>query len=220
LFIVLEGLDSAGKKTQIDLLFKRLKEEGHPAELLDFPAYHTSFGSLVAKYLRGDYGPKERVIPEIVAMLYALDRYQFRDAMKKKLRKGKVLISNRYSQSNYGFQGAKFSGKEQDHFIKWMEALESRLPQPDIVIFLDMPPEAAAQLITGKGYRKYLRGKKKDIHERDIGYQGKVRKTYLRIAEKKGWMTIKCAVKKGGKWSVKKPAQIHGEIWDKIKWRL
>ena len=39
LFVVIEGSDGTGKKTQCDLLNKRLADEGFEVKLLDFPRY-------------------------------------------------------------------------------------------------------------------------------------------------------------------------------------
>lgn len=213
MFVVFEGLDSSGKKTQANMLMEKLGREGKVAELVDFPAYKTPFGSLVAKYLRGEYGPLEAIPPEIPSLLFALDRYQFKDGLFHSLGEGKVIIANRYTQSNIGFQGAKLQPEERADFIRWIEAVESRLPRADIVIFLDMPPDSAHNL--GHAQRRdYLKGKKCDIHERDVEYQKRVREAYLQIARKEKWQVISCVDEKG---SLKKPSQIHGEIWDKLK---
>ena len=128
MLIVLEGIDASGKNTQINLLYKKLKEEKYDAELIEFPRYDTPFGEMVARYLRGEFGPRDKVSPELASLLYIADRYQFKDELFEKLRKGKILIANRYLQSNMGFQGAKLSGEARNTFIKWLDEVESRLP--------------------------------------------------------------------------------------------
>jgi dTMP kinase len=157
-------------------------------------------------------------------LLYALDRYQYKDELEKKINDSQtVVITNRYTQSNLAFQGAKLEGSEQDHFIKWIEDLESRLPQPSLVIFLDMSPEAAKKL--GHESRKYMQGKDTnyDIHEENVSYQEKVRQVYLKLAQKKGWLVVNCAEKQGEEWKLKTPEQIHERVWERVekmlKWR-
>jgi len=167
--------------------------------------------------LRGEFGSLKEIPPEIAAMLFSLDRYQFKDEVFKKLQKGKIILSDRYTQSNMGFHGAKFDGRERKKFIDWIEQVESRLSQPDLVIFLDMPVEAAQTLINNRKERKYLKGKKKDIHEIDTEFQKRVRETYLQLAKRKGWVTIKCAHRIKGKWKVRSPEDIHEEIYGIVK---
>ena len=217
LFIVFEGIDSSGKKTQVKLLKKRLRKMGFNVETISFPAYETKFGKLIASYLRGEFGSLKEIPPEIAAMLFSLDRYQFKDEVFKKLQKGKIILSDRYTQSNMGFHGAKFDGRERKKFIDWIEQVESRLSQPDLVIFLDMPVEAAQTLINNRKERKYLKGKKKDIHEIDTEFQKRVRETYLQLAKRKGWVTIKCVHRIKGKWKVRSPEDIHEEIYGIVK---
>ena len=41
-------------------------------------------------------------------MFYALDRLQYRDSIVKDLEEGYFIVGNRYCQSNWAYQGAKF----------------------------------------------------------------------------------------------------------------
>ena len=180
-FIVIEGADSAGKHTQAKLLMDHLKMKLSEIELLSFPQYDTPFGSLVAKYLRGEYGTLSELPPEIPCLLYAMDRYQVRDKLVSSLASGKWLIADRYTQSNFGHQGAKLdSGTERNKLIAWVESMESRLPQPDFVIYLHVPVEVTQKLINTREHKSYLKdGTNQDIHELDTEYQQRVIDTYL-----------------------------------------
>ncbi|NYZ80174.1 dTMP kinase [Candidatus Micrarchaeota archaeon] len=217
MFIVIEGTDSSGKKTQTELLINRLKNAGKDVEKVDFPAYETPFGEMVARYLRGEFGSLKTVAPEVANLLYTIDRYQFRDKMVEKLKKGKILVANRYLESNIAFQGAKFEGDEKRRFIQWIKECESRLPQSDVVVFLDMPIDAAASLMDKREKKDYLKGKGKDIHEEDKKYQERVRETYLEEGRANGWVIVNCAEKKSNVWRVKSIEDIHAEIWERTK---
>jgi dTMP kinase len=193
--IVIEGADASGKRTQAELLLTHLRDKGVDSEYIEFPQYDTPFGSLVAKYLRGELGELEGIPPEIPAMLFALDRYQFRHDIEEILAKGTYLIANRYIESNLGFQAAKFEGSEKAQFIKWLDKLEERLPQADIVFYLHLPVEHSQKLIAGREDKDYLQGRVKDIHEQDVEYQKKVAETYLEVARQRTdkWIVIECA---------------------------
>jgi dTMP kinase len=218
--IVIEGGDSAGKHTQANLLNKHLKLKGHRCELISFPQYDTPFGELVARYLRGEYGALDELSPEIPCLLYALDRYQTKDTLDKALNDGVWFVADRYTQSNFGFQGAKFGGEEQQRFIQWIEALEARLPQPDLVFYLYVPVELSQNLMKDRKQKKYLKdGTKQDIHELDIDYQQRVVDTYMGLAKTKdNWVLVDCVDKKTNK--IRTIERIHREIVQVINDRL
>jgi dTMP kinase len=214
MFIVFEGLDSSGKKTQVEILKHRLENQDLGVEYFDFPAYATPLGQLVGAYLRGDYGSKEQIPPESASLIFAMDRYQFRERLQELIKAGKVIISNRYTQSNLGFQAANLAGKERGRMVKWIEAVESRLPQPDLVIFLDMPVSAAASLLEG---REKNGGRAADILEKDRKFQEKVRENYLSLARKKRWLVIQCARRGAAGWEILPPEEISEKIWARVR---
>jgi dTMP kinase len=199
-FIVVEGSDGSGKHTQATLLLKHLKLRQLEIELLSFPKYDTPFGELVAKYLRGEYGSLNDLTPEIPAMLYAIDRFQIKDTLEKGLTAGHWFIADRYTQSNLGHQGAKFSGTERKLFIGWLAAMESRLPQPDLVVYLHVPVEVSQELMKNRQHKDYMGDDKtQDIHEVDTDYQHRVVETYLELAaDQDNWIVIDCIDKHSG----------------------
>lgn len=195
--IVLEGLDGSGKKTQLDLLSKRLKKEGYKVVQFDFPQYYqTFFGQLVGRFLKGEFGRLSEVSPYLAALLYAGDRWQSKKKIEKNLQKGKIVVANRYFPSQI-FQLAKFSNVlKQQEFWRWIEELEYKIyqiPKPDMVIFLDVPVEIGQKLVLDKGRRRYLGRRKHDIHEANLMYQKKVQGLYRKFALKYPyWQTICC----------------------------
>jgi dTMP kinase len=192
--IVLDGLDGSGKATQLKRLVERLQKEGHSTATFDFPQYDRPFGAMVGRYLRGEFGELNSLPTEVPTILYALDRYAVKDDIQKELEAGKVVVLNRYTPSNLGFQSAKLpAGKERDRFISWISELESRLPQPDLVIFLDVPRTFTRFLMGNKSLRDYLQGEKEDIHEKNDPYQQEVEKVYRKLAStRKSWRKINC----------------------------
>lgn len=212
--MVLEGCDCTGKTTQAELLIKKLKELGKEVVYLDFPTYEKTPGGTVVKwYLEGKFGTLEEVLPEVACLTYALDRYQFARENKKALNEGKMLVANRYTQSNIGHQGGKFKGEERVKFIDWIEKVESRMPQPDTVIYLDLPVEISQKLKEKRGDNKGA--KSKDIHERSIQHLKDTIECYLETAKRKGWIIIDC--KQKAKDDIRSIEDIHSEIIEKLK---
>ncbi len=220
--VVLEGTDGSGKATQANLLLEKLQRHGVVCELVSFPRYGSQFGDLVGKYLAGEFGSKEELPPEFVALLYALDRYHFKRELEHKLEMGITVVADRYKASNLAHQAAKFEKKsEQEPFIKWLLAAESRLPKEDCLVFLNMPEEAAQKLMSGTDRQKdYRQGKPKDIHEEDTAYLHRTREVYKRLARKQNWVWVDVAFKEKREWIVRSRQEVAVEIWHKIckKW--
>ncbi|MFH1187962.1 MAG: dTMP kinase [bacterium] len=200
--IIIDGSDGAGKKTQSDLLIKKLKENGKDVVFFDFPQYDKFYGKIVARYLNGELGKLDDVNPYLISLPYALDRASAREEICDALNKGKIVICNRYTCSNMAYQSAKFENKkEQDEYVSWDEELEyiqNKMPIPDLVIYLYVPYEISQTLLDKKesGQREYVNGKKRDLHEESKNFLQKVEERYLNLTKEKNWNKIDCCSKK------------------------
>jgi dTMP kinase len=213
-FIVVEGADCTGKTTQTNLLINFLKQSGYDVKALDFPTYEKTPGGTVVKwYLEGKFGKLAEVPPEVACLTYALDRYQFAKENYYAIAQGNFLVANRYTQSNIGHQGGKFKGAERTKFIDWIEKVESRMPQPDFVVYLDLPVEISLKLKQKRGENKGAR--EKDIHEADIQHLKDARESYLETAKRKNWIMIDCKRKDAP--DIRSIEDIHKEILAKLK---
>lgn len=185
-FIVIEGLDGAGKSTQLHLLADYLKSKGVECESLHFPRTDSPFfGELIARFLRGELGELEQVDPYVVALLYAGDRKDAATLLNKWLSSGKTILLDRYVYSNIAFQCAKLNGvDEQKRLRDWIYDLEFNyfaIPKPNLNIFLDVPFQFTVSKLTkhrNGADRDYLKGNV-DIHENNLSFQEKVRRVYL-----------------------------------------
>ena len=187
---VLEGLDGAGKSTQLRMISDYLASCGKEVEYLHFPRYDAPvFGGMIARYLRGDYGAIDSVHPQIVALLFAEDRRSAAPLLRKMLDEGRCVILDRYVYSNIAFQCSKTASDEEARALRdWIFDIEYRqfgIPVPDLNLFLDVPISFVDDRLheTREGDdRSYLEGKN-DIHEADIGFQKRVRAIYLEQCE-------------------------------------
>jgi len=204
--IAIEGVDSSGKGTQAKLLFERLKAEGKEAVLVSFPRYEAFTGMLVKKYLRGEFGSLKEVKPEFSALLYTLDRCNAMPFLEQQLAQGKIVVCDRYIASNIAHQAAKFTGQEREKFIKWISAVESRLPMPAATAFLDLPVETSVSLMQS-------RQREKDIHELNKPYLEATREVYKLLSKSHGWISIDCRSGKG----IRPREEIHEELWKKVR---
>lgn len=190
MFIVLEGLDGAGKSTQIAKLRDMFRSNGIESEYLHFPRFDAPvYGDLIARFLRGDLGTVDGVNPYLVALLYAGDRADAAAEIRKWLADGKAVIVDRYVYSNIGYQCAKMAaGEERTKLREWIlytEFEEFGIPKPDLSLFLDVPFAFTAKKLSEVREgddREYLQGGK-DIHEASLDLQRRVREVYLESAE-------------------------------------
>ncbi len=231
MLIVLEGLDGAGKSTQVKLLKEYLTSKGVNLRYLHFPRYDAPlYGDLIGKYLRGDLGSIEQVHPQIVALLFALDRMDASATIKEWLSAGDCVLLDRYVYSNIAYQCAKMATQGQygpqreelaEELRKWIFDTEYNkygIPKPDLNLFLDVPISFVDSKLkesrSGDDDRDYLNGKS-DIHEADIKFQISVRDFYLRqTAADKDFVRICCEDAQG---NMLPPADIFNNISSQVE---
>ena len=216
-FIVIDGTDGSGKGTQTKILIDRLLQSGCKIKMADFPQYDTKSAGLVEEYLNGKYGHAKEVGPYRASIFYAVDRYDASFKIKKWLKNGYTIISNRYVTANMGHQGGKISDPvERKKYLDWLYELEYNLfqiPKPDLNIILHVDAAIAQKLVDNKGKRNYLKGKKRDIHEDDINHLRDAEKVYLEIAKSYPNFTLIECTKNS---QILSREKIHEIIWDKI----
>lgn len=189
MLVVLEGLDGAGKSTQVKKLKEYLESISKSLKYIHFPRYDSPvYGGLIGKFLRGGFGSIESVHPQLVALLFAEDRHAALGEITRSLENGGTVLLDRYVYSNIAYQCAKLEdNSEAEELREWILNTEFGyfgLPRPDINIFLDVPisfVEKSLALPRSGDERDYLQGRK-DIHEADIEFQKRVRSMYMRQA--------------------------------------
>lgn len=186
MLVVLEGLDGAGKSTQVKKLREYLEQKCPSLMYIHFPRYEAPvYGDLISRFLRGDFGSNETVHPQLVALLFAEDRHGAGPIISKALQEGRTVLLDRYVYSNIAYQCAKLQDpQERARLRDWIFNTEYgnfSLPVPDINLFLDVPIDFVKENLTSQRTgddRSYLEGSK-DIHEASIAFQRDVREIYL-----------------------------------------
>lgn len=207
--IVIDGLDGSGKATQADLLKDYLRDMGYDTYTLDLPFYSDASSTLVKMYLGGELGDKpEDVGAYAASSFYAVDRYaSFKKHWEKEYLSDKIIVANRYTTSNACHQMTKLPEKQWDEYLHWLFEFEYNklgIPEPDCVIFLDMPVDISQKLLL----KRYEGDEnKKDVHERDISYLSACHKAAVYASEKLGWERIICG-EKGEPHSIEKISQM------------
>lgn len=197
--IVIESTDGSGKETQARLLCQSLEKKGLPVNFLSFPCYGTPACAPVEMYLGGKFGKKpEDVSPYAASVMYAIDRYaSFKTKWAATYEKGEIFVADRYTTSNAVHQAAKLPPEERAAYLKWLYDIEYNkigIPSPDLVVYLDLPPEASGKMLKERSGKP---GVQHDIHETNGEFLRKSRENALGIARDSGWEVVTAGDKNG-----------------------
>ncbi len=193
--IVIEGLDGSGKSTQIERLIDRLNEKNITFKQIKLPDYESDSSAVVKMYLNGEFGKNpDDVNAYAASAFYTVDRFaNYKTKWKEDYDNGVLILADRYTASNAYHQATKLPEEEWDSFFEWLSDFEYKkigVPEPDAVIYLDMPVEISQKMMTG---RYNGDENKKDIHEKNISYLNKCRVAAKHASAKLGWYLIDCS---------------------------
>ena len=161
-FWVLEGLDGAGTTTQLKNLEAYMQSKGRLVFRTAEPTIYET-GKFIRRVLSGEVNVPQSTI----AYLFAADRDNHINnpeyGIISHLKKGEVVISDRYFFSSFAYQSIGFDPDA-------VMMLNSRFPYPELVLYVDTPVEDCISRIEG-------RGNDKEIYEK-LDYQTKVHENY------------------------------------------
>lgn len=217
LIIIESGSDASGKATQTRKLYERLSSEGYNIRKVEYPNYDSESSALVKMYLRGDFGKNASdVDPYVSSTFFAADRYaSYKTEWEEFYNQGGIVIADRYTTSNMVHQASKMDIEDRDKYLDWLVDYEFnmyKIPEPDCVVFLDVPIDFSKKLMENRR-NKFTGETKKDIHESDIDYLTKSYNNSLYIAEKFKWDKIDCVEDD----NLRSIDDIHEEIYRLVK---
>lgn len=171
-FIVFEGIDGAGKTTQINLLAKSLRERGIDCFVTAEPTTLPS-GKLLRRALSGQIP----ATPMEMAEMFARDRVNHNldenEGIEKKLSQGTTVITDRYYYSSLAYQGSELGFD----VVSKLNLENPDIRTPDLCVFLDLTPDVSLARI---GARENV---PHEIYE-NYEYLDKTRKTFFSVFEK------------------------------------
>ncbi|XP_045608584.1 thymidylate kinase [Procambarus clarkii] len=167
--VVLEGCDRSGKTTQAHMLVKALVDAGKPTVFMCFPDRTTHIGGIINSYLKCD----QELDDHAIHLLFSANRWELLPKILSTLQEGTNIIIDRYAYS-----GVAFSAAKKDMSLEWCKQSDAGLPQPDLVLFLDVC-EKEAQTRGQFGEERYEKRE----------FQKRVRDNYLRLKDD-SWKVI------------------------------
>jgi dTMP kinase len=160
--IVLEGIDGAGKGGQIKLLEEFFKKNKIKYKIHKYP---TKKAKIANAYLKGKEIGQEEILNSFLEDILSEQK-----KIAEELKKGFVVLCDRYIHSTLAYQGVKLGYQK----LK-KKFLSLNLIYPDIVILLDISPEESQK-------RKKAQ-KKLDLHENNLEFLKKVRENYIKMGK-------------------------------------
>jgi len=175
-FITFEGIDGSGKSTQLRALEKTLRARGTDVVITREPG-----GTALGRHLRAAFlETKEKVAPMAELLSFAADRAQHVEHLiKPSIAAGTTVISDRYADATYAYQGARngIARRQVNQVIR----LATGGLKPDLTLFFDIPVEEA---IRRMALRRRSHAKKNRMDEETAEFYTRVRRSYLRIARR------------------------------------
>jgi len=163
-FIVFEGIDGSGKTIHLKEISKKLIENGYQILNTREPS-KGKVGIILRDYI---YQRNYRLPSESEALLFAADRRDHtKNVIRPALKRGKIVLSDRYYFSSLAYQGA--AGVDNN----WIKEMNRFALKPDLAVLLDILPE----------YSLHRLKRRRSIYE-DSDYLRKVREIYIKLVNK------------------------------------
>ena len=155
MFIVFDGIDGAGKSTQVNRLRDWLRQHDCDVECCADPG-STELGMRIRALLLDKHAIE--ISPTSEALLFMTARAQMVDEIiRPALEKGKVVICDRFVLSTIVYQG--YAGDFDIESIRTLGQIATARLEPDLTLVLDLPVETALNRIGGDLDRMESRGR-------------------------------------------------------------
>jgi len=162
MYVVLEGIDGAGKSTQIDALKQWIEDSGFEVETIVEPT-DSDIGLLIRKMLQNPNAVDEN-IQKTLGLLFAADRILLMDRIAKEEYCNKVIISDRSFYSSLAYQQPS----------DWIAKINMFAKKPDLVLLLDLDVDLAIERCSGedefekKSFLDNVKNNYLDLAKKDI----------------------------------------------------
>ncbi len=166
IFVAIEGIDGSGKTTQVKNVYELLKKNGYSVLYTQEPT-RDKLGLILREYLKN-----KNTDPHVDALLFAADRIEhYNKTIQPNIKDNKIVITDRYKISSFVYQNAQ--GVDLD----WIREINKMAPDPDIVIYLDIPVDIAL---------KRLNSADRSVIEKfeTRNYLTKIYENYMKFKEK------------------------------------
>ncbi len=200
LLIAFEGIDGSGLTTHSKLIVERLGQDGLRAVYTKEPT-EGPIGRIIRSLLSINHSNHD-----IMALLFAADRlWHYRvdpslpgGGIKGAIENGYLVVTDRYKYSSMAYQGSYLG-------IEWVDIVNIRAPEADILVYIDVPPEVSMRRIRLRGSEELY-----ETRER-LTLIKNTFENVLRLAESRGVKVLRVNAA-GPDWE-KNIEEVHEEIY-------
>jgi len=175
-FIAFEGVEGSGKTTQAKNLGKFLKKIGYKVLIVKDPGT-TKLGEEIRKILKSE--TKIDTIAELFLFL-AARRQLVEEIIKPEIRKGKIIISDRFTHSTLAYQGrGRLTIPET---LPMLCFIATGGVEPELTIVLDINPEIGLARVKERYQNQKTREKEDRFEKEDLEFHRRIREYYIELS--------------------------------------
>lgn len=172
-FIVIEGLEGAGKSTAVDIVSQTIQGAGIELTQTREPG-GTAMAEAIRACVKQDW-PDEKVTVEAeLLLMYAARAQLVQNVILPQLAQGTWVLGDRHDMSSRAYQGG--GRGVDDKMLESLRDITLKGFSPDFTLYLDVEPTEGLKRAKGRGALDR-------IEQEDISFFERTRNRYLQLAE-------------------------------------
>ncbi|WP_299071544.1 dTMP kinase [uncultured Paraglaciecola sp.] len=172
-FIVIEGLEGAGKSSAVAIISKAISASGHTVVQTREPG-GTPMAEAIRDIVKHDWNIENVTVEAELLLMYAARAQLVQNVILPNLDKGHWVLGDRHDMSSQAYQGG---GRQIDqHMIESLRAITLKEFKPDLTLYLDVEPKEGLKRAKG-------RGELDRIEQEDLSFFERTRQRYLDLAQ-------------------------------------
>ncbi|WP_140918559.1 dTMP kinase [Limnobaculum xujianqingii] len=173
-FIVIEGLEGAGKTTARDTVVKALRDSGIQNIVFTREPGGTPLAEKLRELVKQGVGDEVLTDKAELLMMYTSRVQLVENVIKPALSRGDWVVGDRHDLSSQAYQGGG-RGIDNQLMITLRDTVLGDF-RPDLTLYLDIPPEAGLK-------RARARGELDRIEKESLAFFERTRQRYVELAQ-------------------------------------
>jgi dTMP kinase len=172
-FIVIEGLEGAGKSTAVAIITQAISAAGHTVVNTREPG-GTAMAEAIRDVVKHDWQDENVTVEAELLLMYAARAQLVQNIILPNLQRGHWVLGDRHDMSSQAYQGG---GRQIDHnMIESLRAITLKDFRPHFTLYMDVDPKEGLKRAKG-------RGELDRIEQEDVSFFERTRERYLLLAQ-------------------------------------